>query len=187
MNGWSLYYAGKQLLNINENLGGYIMDEKLKKIHLETRELEHVKRFWEESKDVELGKLFPFQDNTLEEAIELYKQSILPNAKSYGKTIYVEDEYIGDVWCYCIDENKEKNCFISIVIFNKDYWSKGIGAIALSEFNKIISYKYDINKICAFTYEFNIASRKTLEKVGFKQIEEFEENNVKSLYYELEI
>lgn len=163
------------------------MNQSIYNVHLEKRELNHVKRFWEISKDAELRKLFPFQDNTLEEAIEMYKESLLPDARSYGKTIYVEDEYIGDVWAYCIDENKEKNCFISVVIFNKAYWSKGIGAIALSEFNKIISCKYDINKICAFTYEFNIPSRKTLEKVGFKLIEEFEENNVKSIYYELEI
>ena len=163
------------------------MTENSININLRNRELEHIKRFWEVSKDPELQKLFPFQDNTLEEAIEMYEKSLLPDATSYGKTIYVNDCYIGDVWCYCMDERVEKSCFLSIVIFDKDYWNKGIGAKILHEFNQIIAHKYAINKICAFTYKFNIASRRTLEKVGFKVVEEFEENEITSLYYELKL
>lgn len=163
------------------------MSENPLNINLRNRELDHVKKFWQVSKDPELQKLFPFQDNTLEEAVEMYKKSLLPDAASYGKTIYVNDCYIGDVWCYCIDENVEKNCFLSIVIFNKDYWNKGIGAKVLNEFKEKIAHKYAINKICAFTYKFNIASSRTLEKVGFKCVEEFEENNIPSLYYELKL
>ncbi|WP_105614328.1 GNAT family N-acetyltransferase [Vallitalea okinawensis] len=163
------------------------MSEKILNINLRARELDHVKRFWQESQDEDLQRLFPFQKQTLEEAIELFYQSLQPEAKSYGETIYVDDCYIGDVWCYCIDEKNEKSCFLSIVIFDKAFWKKGIGAKVLHDFNQLIIKRYDINKICAFTYKFNTASIMTLEKVGFKCIEEFEEDGVASLYYEYNI
>ncbi|WBW96323.1 GNAT family N-acetyltransferase [Oceanirhabdus sp. W0125-5] len=163
------------------------MSENALDINLKNRELDNVKRFWNVSKDSELKKLFPFLDNTLEEAIDMYDKSLLPDATSYGKTIYVNDCYIGDVWCYCIDEKVERSCFLSIVIFDKNYWSKGIGAKVIHEFNEIIAKKYHIDKICAFTYKSNIASRRTLEKVGFKCLEEFKENDITSLYYELKL
>lgn len=155
--------------------------------NIKKRELKHVIKFWEESKDSELQRLFSFQNNTLEETIKLYEDSLLENAKSYGETIYVDDCYVGDIWCYSIDETYEKNCFISIVIFDKNYWNRGIATIALSEFNKIIANKYAINRICAFTYKFNMASRNLLEKNNFKYVEEFKEDNIESLYYELKI
>ncbi len=151
---------------------------------LQDRELEHVKRFYEESKDVELQELFPFVENTLEETIDMYKASLEPDSTSYGRIICVDNRYIGDVWCYCIDEKEEKNCFLSIVIFDKLYWNKGLGARALEEFCQEITNRYAIDNICAFTYKHNVASIKTLEKVGFKCIEEFEEEGIASYYYE---
>lgn len=168
-------------------LGDDYMSEYTLQINIRDRELNHVKRFWEASKDPELQKLFPFQDNTLEKAIEMYEESLQPDATSWGKTIYVKDRYIGDVWCYCIDESVEKSCFLSIVIFDKDYWNKGIGVKVLQDFSRLIAQRYAINKICAFTYKYNVASIRTLEKVGFKCIEEFEEEGMASLYYELTV
>lgn len=64
------------------------MNQVSKNIYLQNRELHHVIKFWEMSKDKQLQTLFPFQNQTLEEAIELYHQSLLPMATSYGKTIY---------------------------------------------------------------------------------------------------
>lgn len=160
------------------------MSGQMLNINLRDRELNHVKIFWQESKDEVLRKLFPFQDQTIEEAIELYNQSLQPSATSFGKTIYADDCYIGDVWCYCIDQQEEKSCFLSIVIFDKAFWNKGIGAKVLRDFSGLIAKRYDINKICAFTYKSNTASIMTLEKVGFKCVEEFIEDGMTSLYYE---
>lgn len=101
--------------------------------------------------------------------------------------LFITGTYIGDVWCYAIDEALEKCCFLSIVIFNKDYWNKGLGSEALDEFIQEIKERYQVDTISAFTYKFNIASIKTLEKIGFQCIEEFVEQEISSLYYELEI
>lgn len=154
---------------------------------LQERQLEHVIRFYQESKDEELRMLFPFMESTLEETIDMFKASLEPHATSYGRIICVDNEYIGDVWCYCIDEVEEKNCFLSIVIFDKLYWNKGIGGKVLKEFCGEVAEKYAINKICAFTYKHNVGSKKALEKVGFKCIEEFVEDGIASYYLEKDL
>ena len=73
------------------------------KITLEKRLREHVITFWERSQDEELRRLFPFSVESLEGSLELFEDSLSESAKSYGKTIYVDGKYIGDIWCYGID------------------------------------------------------------------------------------
>lgn len=154
-------------------------------ILLKDRTLSNVKIYWQKTQDEELMKLFPFIKKTLKDAIYLYEESLKPGAKSYGKVIYVDDKYIGDVWCFGIDECIENKAFISIVIFDKAYFGKGIGKRILLEFTKIIFNKYNLKKLCAFTYKDNERSIRTLESIGFKKVEEFKENNRLSCYYEL--
>ncbi|MCK8060746.1 MULTISPECIES: GNAT family N-acetyltransferase [unclassified Fusibacter] len=153
-------------------------------VTLKDRELEHVKVFWEEMKDDELKKLCPMTDYSLDDAIKLYEHTKKAGSSSFGKSIYAEDTYIGDVWCYSVDEVEHRNCFVSIVIFDKSYWHKGLGTVALDEFMKLIESKYDIDRICAYTYATNTASIRLLEKVGFKIKSAFEEDGVASVYYE---
>jgi len=143
-----------------------------------------VKNFWEKSQDEEIERLFPFNRGTLSDAIKLYEESLKPGARSYGKIISVDNKYIGDVWCYGIDEVVEKLAFVSIVIFDKTYWGKGIGKTVLKQFCELIFDKYDVTKLCAFTYKHNEGSIRALESIGFKMIEEFEEDGVLSYYYE---
>lgn len=157
----------------------------LKNVSLKPRTLENVKIFWEASQDEEIKRLFPSSTSTLDEAIALYEESLKPNARSCGKVIYVDDKYIGDIWCYEIDENEDKQAFVSIVIFNKSYLGMGIGKQALTQFCHLIFERYNIDKLCAFTYGTNQRSIGALESVGFKKIEEFMEDGVLSYYYEL--
>lgn len=154
------------------------------KVVLEERQLKHVKQFYKESKNQELRDLFPFQDITLDESIKQFEASLESGARSYGKIITVDEQYIGDIWCYSIDEVKEKSCFLSIVIFDKAYWGKGIGSEAIEVFCNEIANRYAIDKICAFTYKHNVGSVRTLEKTGFSCIEEFVEDGIASYYLE---
>lgn len=147
--------------------------------------LEHVKIFWERTQDEEIEKLFPINGGTLNDAMKLYEESLRPGAESFGRVIYIDGKYIGDVWCYGIDETDEGQAFVSIVIFDKKYWGQGVGKRALTQFCRIVFDKYAISRLCAFTYKHNIKSKAMLKSVGFEKIEDFEEDGIPSCYYEL--
>ena len=115
-----------------------------------------------------------------------YERTLLPNAGSFGQTICVDGQYVGDVWCYCIDMENEPNCMVGFCIFEPDFWSKGIATIAVNMFIKNICAKYSFKTIGAFTFSNNNASMKVLKKNGFSVIEEFEEDGVLSKYLQLE-
>lgn len=147
----------------------------------------YVENFWNASKDEGLRAIFPFMDLSLEESLELFKASNEPGATSFGRSIIVDDIHVGDVWCYAIDEKNEKSCFLSIVIFNKEYWGKGLGSKVTSDFLGQVSRKYMVDKVCAFTYEDNVSSKTMLEKVGFEMKESFVEDGRPSLYFEYQV
>ena len=111
---------------------------------------------------------------------------MLPNATSYGQTVYVDEKYVGDVWCYCINLDDEPNCMLSFCIFELDYWSKGIATTAVNLFIKNVCERYGVKNIGAFTFAHNNASIRVLEKNGFVVVEEFEEDGVLSKYLQYE-
>lgn len=154
-------------------------------IMLRTRTKNHVITFWEKTQDEEIKKSFPFSIESLEKALLLFEESIKENALSYGKVIYFEGKYIGDIWCYGIDECNEKMAMLSIIIFEKELWGKGIATEAAKAFVKEVFNKFGIDKIGAFTYSSNYGSIGLLEKVGFFQIEAFVENGIESIYFEM--
>lgn len=154
-------------------------------VELRPRMLEHVITFWEKSQDEEIEKMIPLNRGTLDDAIALYEETLKPGARSFGQVIYADGSYIGDVWCYGIDEIHVMLAFVSIVIFNKAYWGRGIGKHALQQFCQLVFERYTVTKLCAFTYKENSRSISALESAGFHMVEEFEEDGVLSCYYEL--
>ncbi len=155
-------------------------------IMLKARTKEHVVTFWERTQDEEIKRLFPFSTKSLEEALVLFEGSLKEEAVSYGKVIYFKDRYVGDIWCYDIDENEEKMSMLSIVIFEKEVWGKGIATEALEAFIKEVFNKFNIEKIGAFTYSQNYGSIGLLEKVGFEKIDTFVEDGIESKYFEIQ-
>lgn len=166
--------------NAQENKGGYFDGE----IRLEPRTAEHVKIYWERTQDEEIRTMFPMTGATLEQALSLFEQSSLPGASSYGRIILAEGRYIGDIWCYCIDEEKEKTAMLSILIFDKDFWHRGIGQRAIGLFLQEMFTKYRLDSIGAFTFADNGSSIHALEKCGFQKQEEFVEDGRASVYLE---
>ncbi|WIV11523.1 GNAT family N-acetyltransferase [Proteiniborus sp. MB09-C3] len=154
-------------------------------IMLKTRTKDHVVTFWEKTQDDEIKRLFPFSIESLKEALILFKESLREDALSYGKVIYFEDKYIGDIWCYGIDESNEKMAMLSVVIFEKGLWGRGIATEATKTFIKEVFNKFDIEKIGAFTYSNNHSSIGLLKKVGFCEIETFIEDGIESIYFEM--
>jgi len=155
-------------------------------IMLKTRRKDHVVTFWEKTQDEEIKKLFPFSIKSLEEALKLFEESLKEDALSYGKVIYFEEKYIGDIWCYGIDESNEKMTMLSVVILEKELWGEGIATEATKAFIKEVFDKFDIEKIGAFTYSNNYRSIGLLEKVGFIKIETFVEDGIESMYFEMQ-
>lgn len=154
-------------------------------ITLKTRTAEHVSIFWNKTQDEEIKRLFPFNIKSLDEALALFEQSLRKDASSYGKVIYYEGSYVGDIWCYCIDESNEMTAMLSIVIFEKELWGKGIATYAANAFIKDVFDKFSIEKIGAFTYSNNYGSISLLSKAGFEEVEAFIEDGIESKYYEI--
>ena len=151
-------------------------------ITLEKRTAESVRIYFEKANRPEIRQTLPQKAKTVEEALEDYEQTLLPDAMSFGQTIYVDGKYVGDVWCYCIDMDDEPNCMLSFCIFELGYWSKGIATAAVNMFIRNVCARYPVKTIGAFTFAHNIASARVLEKNGFVVKEEFEEDGVWSKY-----
>lgn len=140
---------------------------------------------WYATEDDEIKALFPKSIKSLDDALKLFDQTQLNMASSYGETIYCGQDYIGDVWIFGLDEENDKMAMISIVIFDKTYWGKGIGHSALKYFTNVCFRRYDIEKIGAFVYAHNTRSANVLGSVGFNLVESFIDNDLKSYYFEL--
>lgn len=143
-----------------------------------------VRIYFERAQDTMIKKVLPQKAQTVEEALRDYRETLLPGAKSFGKTILVDGKYIGDIWCYGIDKDDEPNAMLSYCIFDRSYWSQGIATEAVSLFLEEVKRKYALQTIGAFTFSDHIASIKVLKKNGFSWLEEFTENGRKSSYFQ---
>lgn len=156
-------------------------------IELRDRTEETVRVYFNMTRDEEIQSLCPQKAKTEDEAVADFYETLSDNAKSYGRTIYIDGEYIGDIWCYCIDRDENPNAMVSYCIFKKEYWGRGIGSIALEKFLKEVTEKLQLKSIGAFTYANNIGSIRVLEKNGFVLSESFEEDGTESSFYLLHV
>ena len=139
-------------------------------ITLGTRTADTVRIYFEKSQHPEIKKFLPQKAQSVEEALEDYEKTLLPDTTSYGRTILADGHYVGDI------------CMVSFCIFEASYRSKGIATTALNMFLALIREKYGVNTVGAFTFSHNHASLNVLQKNGFSIIEEFEEDGVLSKY-----
>lgn len=155
-------------------------------IELKTRTAETVSIYFEKANTPVIRAVLPQKAKTLEEALTDFEQTQLPGAASFGRTIYTDGKYIGDIWCYCIDKNEEPGAMVSYCIFEPDYYGKGIATEALRLFIAEIVPKFKLKSLGAFTFASNIASIRVLEKNGFTKREEFLEDGVFSCYLQMD-
>ena len=78
-------------------------------VSLAERSAAHVSTYWRKTQDAEIKALLPSSAQSEEQALEMFQKSLLPAATSYGKVILADGQYVGDIWCYCIDEQEEKS------------------------------------------------------------------------------
>lgn len=157
------------------------------KIHLEERTENTVRIYFEQSQHPFIQASLPQKAQSIEEAIHDYQETLLPSAKSFGRIIMVDEKYIGDVWCYCIDKTQLPSAMLSFCIFDRTYWNQHVASKAVALFLKEVVERYQLDTIGAFTFSDNIGSQRVLEKNGFQLIEEFIEEGKKSYYYQLNL
>lgn len=153
------------------------------KIELRERSEETVVIYFSMTQDAQVRKYLPQKAKTAEEALADFHKAQLPGAASYGRTIYADGIYIGDIWCYCIQLD-EPNAMVSYCIFDKEYWNKGVATRALGIFLSEIADKFEVESVGAFTYSANKPSINVLLKNGFVDAESFIEDGVESKYFQ---
>lgn len=151
------------------------------KIELYNRTADTVITYFRATCDPEVRKYIPQKALTESEALADFEKTQQPGATSYGRTIYVDGNYIGDVWCYCIQPD-EPNAMVSYCIFDKAYWGKGVATEAVRLFLMEIIKRFSISSLGAFTFSENMASIRVLQKNGFEILELFVEDGIESVY-----
>ena len=153
------------------------------RIELKDRTADTVVTYFQATRDPEVRKYLPQKATTETKALADFVKTQQPGASSYGRTIYADGNYIGDVWCYCIQQD-EPNAMVSYCIFDKEYWCKGIATEALRMFLIEIVKKFGLKSVGAFTYSANESSIKVLLKNGFIDAETFVEDSIESKYFQ---
>ncbi len=155
-------------------------------VELRERTEEHVRIYFERTRDAQIAAMLHQTAQTVEEAVEDYRKTLLPGAKSYGRTIYADGEYVGDVWCYGIDLKDEPNAMLSYCVFEKELWNKGIATEAVKLFLEDIVPHFSLKSVGAFAWCANAASLRVMEKNGFCRVETFIEDGMEAAYCQKE-
>ena len=156
-------------------------------VTLKPRTAAHVSIYFEKTNNEMIRSVLPQKARTVEEALEDFEQTLLPSSTSFGQTIYADEQYVGDIWCYCINPDDTPNAMVSYCLFEKEFWNKGVCTEALRQFEAEILPRFGLKSLGAFTYCDNISSIRVLEKNGFAKTEEFTEDGRQSVYYQKEI
>lgn len=154
------------------------------KITLHDRTAETVSVYFTKAQQPEIKQMLPQKATAIEEALADFAKTQLSGATSYGRTIYADGRYIGDVWIYGIDVNDTPNAMMSYCIFEKEIWGKGAATEGVRLFLEEVRDRFGLQTIGSFTYVENHPSIRVLEKTGFTLEEEFVEEGMASRYYQ---
>lgn len=152
-------------------------------ITLGSRTAETAAVYFEKTCSPAIRSALPQKAQTLEEALADFRRTQSPGAKSFGRTIYADGQYVGDVWCYCMDPAGDPQAMVSYCVFEQELWGRGVAAKALGLFLAEIRERFGLERVGAFTFASNTASIRVLEKNGFRLQESFTEDGVESGYY----
>ena len=103
-------------------------------IRLGSRTEDTVRTYFEKAQDPRIKAVLPQKAQSVGEALADYRETLLPGAASYGRTILADGVYVGDVWCYAIDPDDEPNAMLSFCLFEAALWGRGISSAAVALF-----------------------------------------------------
>lgn len=116
-------------------------------------------KVWRNLKDI-----FP-HPYTLTDAYEWIK---IAEDSPHTFAIEVRGKAVGGIGILLKDDIYKKNAEIGYWL-GESYWGQGIISAAITEIVDFTFRKYDVNRIFAGVFEYNIASMRVLEKVGFEK------------------
>lgn len=139
--------------------------------------------YFARTRDPAIQRVLPQRARTLEEFLAGFRKAREPGADSFGRTIYVDGRYVGDVWCSGMDPAGDPQAMVSYCVFEQALRGRGIATEALGLFLEEIRERFGLERIGAFTFASNTGSIRVLEKNGFHLTEAFTEDGVESEYY----
>lgn len=153
---------------------------------LDDRTAETVAIYFQKANRPEIRRTLPQKAQTLEEALADFEQTQRPGAASFGRTIWADGEYVGDIWCYGLNREDTPNAMVSYCVFEPEHWGQGIASAALSLFLAEVRERFAwIQTLGAFTFSANAASIQVLKRNGFRLMERFAEDGIQSEYYQV--
>lgn len=152
-------------------------------ILLRERTAETAAVYFARTRDPAIQRVLPQRAQTLEEFLADFRKTREPGADSFGRTIRADGQYVGDVWCYCMDPAGDPQAMVSYCVFDQALWGRGIATEALRLFLEEIRERFGLERAGAFTFMENTGSIRVLEKNGFRLTEAFTEDGVESGYY----
>ena len=154
------------------------------RIELRERTEAHVCIYFDRTRDEEIQRLCPQRARTVEEAVRDFRETQKPDAGSFGRTIYADGEYVGDIWLYCIGEDDGPDAMLSFCLFEKAIWGKGIMTEAVRLFCLETEKRFDLRTVGAFAFMENEGCVRVLQKSGFVLKERVSEDGRESGYFE---
>lgn len=152
-------------------------------ISLGPRTAETAAVYFERTRSPAIRKVLPQKAQTVEEALADFYEAQKPGASSFGRTVWADGRYVGDVWCYHMDPDGDPQAMVSYCIFEQTLWGRGVATKALGLFLEEVRERFALTRIGAFTFSENAGSNRVLEKNGFRLQESFMEDGVESGYY----
>ncbi len=168
----------KHITAIARTAYGNRYETKAYAISLHEQTKEHVRIFFTRTQEQEVRKHMYQLPTSLQEAMDIYEAQ---NSQTYRKTIFIADEYIGDIWCHDMADEK---AVLSCCIFAKAYWGKGIGKHAVAMFLADCKKHCTLSFISAYLYADNLGSMQILEFNGFLRKQTFIKHGKPCYYYE---
>lgn len=114
--------------------------------------------FYEQQQDLEAIQMAAFPSRN-RDAFMAHWLKILADDSVMIKTILVNGDIAGNIVCFDQLGEREVGYWLG-----KEYWGKGIASQGLTQFLEYI----ETRPLCAHVAKHNIASRRVLEKCGFK-------------------
>ena len=103
-------------------------------IQLKERTAETAAIYFQRTRAPAIQRFLPQKAQTLEEFLSDFRKTQEPGANSYGRTIYVDGQYAGDVWCYCMDPSGDPQAMVSYCLFQQSLQGRGAATEALRLF-----------------------------------------------------